>query len=181
MQSRFSIRGHPLHPLLVAIPIGLFIWTFIADLVYLGSDKDGTWYDISLWTGVAAIFAALVAAVPGFGDYLTVALHSDSRIMATLHMVLNLAVVALFAIAAALAIDDGATSGGALAAMVLLHAVGVGLLSISGALGGEMVYRHHLAMIPDDIEQDTAERRRHLAEAQPHVAREPGSPGSVER
>jgi uncharacterized membrane protein len=181
VQSRFSIRGHPLHPLLVTVPIGLFIWTFIADLVYLASDSDETWYDISLWTGVAAIFAALVAAVPGFGDYLTVALHSNSRIMATFHMVLNLSVVALFAIAAALAVDDGATSGGALAAMVLLHAIGVGLLAISGALGGEMVYRHHLAMIPDDLEHATAERRRHLAEAQPHAAREPGSPGSLDR
>jgi uncharacterized membrane protein len=52
-------------------------------------------------------------------------------------------------------------SGSSLTAVVALHAVGVGLLTISGALGGEMVYRHHLAMIPDDGEQEEEEKRRH--------------------
>lgn len=163
MQSRFSIRGHPLHPLLVALPIGLFAWTLFADIVYLATGHDKSWYDISFYSGLAAIVTALVAALPGFGDYLTMALYSDARIMATVHMLFNLTTVLLFVIAAALAWDDGATSGGSLAAVIVLHAIGVGLLAVSGALGGEMVYRHHLAMIPDDADQALSERRRHQA------------------
>jgi len=161
MRSRFSIRGHPLHPLLVTAPIGLLTWAFIADIVYLASGKEDVWYDISFWSGVAGVIAALVAAIPGFGDYLSVALYSDARVMATAHMVLNLTVVGLFAIAAALAADDGATRGRELGVVVALHAIGVGLLAVSGALGGEMVYRHHLAVIPDDAEHEISERRHH--------------------
>jgi len=161
MRSKLSIAGHPLHPTLVALPIGLFVWTFIADLVYLGRDKDATWYDISFWTSVAAIVTALVAALPGFGDYFTMARHTDARGMATTHMLLNLATVAVFIVAAALMWDDGAVEGGRLTGVVILHAIGVGMLALSGWLGGEMVYKHHLAVVPDDAELEQAEHRRH--------------------
>ncbi|HWC31130.1 MAG TPA: DUF2231 domain-containing protein [Dehalococcoidia bacterium] len=160
MRSRFSILGHPLHPILVSVPIGLFVWAFIADLVYVFSDNQ-TWYDIAFWSGVSGVIAALVAALPGLGDYLTIAVNSDANVIATAHMALNIAVVVLFTVAAGLAVDDGATSGSSLTAVVVIHAVGVGLLGIAGALGGEMVYRHHLGMIPDGSEDERAERERH--------------------
>jgi uncharacterized membrane protein len=160
MRSQFSVRGHPLHPLLVAVPIGLFAWAFVADIVYVASD-DRSWYDISFWSGIAAIVTGAIAAVPGFGDYLTMAVNSDSRMIATAHMVLNVAVLVLFIVAAGFQVDDGALSGSNLTAVVILHGVGVGLLAVSGALGGEMVYRHHLAMIPDDVEQERQELARH--------------------
>jgi uncharacterized membrane protein len=160
MRSRFSIRGHPLHPLMVAAPIGLFVWAFVADIVYVVSDNQ-TWYDISFWSGVAAIVTALVAAIPGFGDYLTIAVRSDARLIATAHMVLNVATIVLFAVAAGLQVDEGAVAGSTLTAVVVLHGIGVGMLAISGALGGEMVYRHHLAVIPDDREHEAREQARH--------------------
>jgi uncharacterized membrane protein len=161
MRSRFSIRGHPLHPLMVALPIGLFVWAFVADIVYVVSDENQTWYDISLWSGIAAIVTALGAALPGFGDYLTIAVHSDARFLATAHMVLNLAIVILFAVAVGFQVDDGALRGSNLTAVVILHGIGVAMLAVSGALGGEMVYRHHLAMIPDDSEEAEREYARH--------------------
>jgi uncharacterized membrane protein len=161
MLSKFSIKGHPLHPLLVALPIGLFVWTLVADLAYLGTDKDKMWYDMAFWTGLAAFVSALVAALPGFGDYFTMAVKSDARTIATAHMLLNLSVVALFVIAWALMLDDGALSGSRLGAVVILHIGGVGLLALSGWLGGEMVFRHHLAMVPDSGELARDEEMRH--------------------
>ena len=35
MASRASIAGHPLHPILIPFPIGLLVFSFIADLIYL--------------------------------------------------------------------------------------------------------------------------------------------------
>jgi uncharacterized membrane protein len=168
MRSKFSIAGHPLHPALVAVPIGLFIWALVADIVYLARDRDMVWYDIALWTGIAAIVAALIAALPGFGDYFTMAMHSDARAIATTHMILNLSTVVLFIIAAVLMWDEGATDGGRLTAVVILHAVGVGVLALSGWLGGEMVFKHHLAVVPDDAEQERIEHARHETPATAH-------------
>ncbi|MEZ4553061.1 MAG: DUF2231 domain-containing protein [Dehalococcoidia bacterium] len=160
MRSRFSVAGHPLHPLLVTVPIGLFLWAFVADLVYLVSD-DRVWHDISFWSGIGGIVAAVLAAVPGFGDYLTMAVDSNARLHATAHMLLNVAVVVLFLAAAIVMRDDRALEGGALTTTVILHGLGVGLLAAAGVLGGEMVYRHHLAVIPDDAEVERGERERH--------------------
>ncbi|MGH2583496.1 MAG: DUF2231 domain-containing protein, partial [Dehalococcoidia bacterium] len=73
----------------------------------------------------------------------------------------NLTVVVLFIIAAAMMWDDGAVDGGRLTAVVVLHVVGVGLLALSGWLGGEMVYKHHLAVVPDSTELEAAEHAHH--------------------
>jgi hypothetical protein len=81
---------------------------------------------------------------------------------ATVHMLLNLAVVALFFAAAIVMLDDGALDGSGLTIVVVLHGIGIGLLSLSGLLGGEMVYRHHLGIIPEDAEVAQDERARHI-------------------
>ena len=39
MRSRFSIGGHPLHPILVSLPIGLFVWALVADVIYLAGGR----------------------------------------------------------------------------------------------------------------------------------------------
>lgn len=161
MRSKFSILGHPIHPILVTIPIGLFILALVADIVYVARDHDRMWYDIAFWSGLFAWTSALIAALPGFGDYLTMARKSDANAIAMAHMTLNVTIVILYIVATALAMDSGATSGGVLGAVIALHAVGTGLLLLSGWLGGEMVYRHHLAVIPDTAELEAGERERH--------------------
>jgi uncharacterized membrane protein len=161
MRSKFAVLGHPIHPMLVAIPIGLFAWALVSDIVYVARDHDQMWYDIAFWSGIAAWVTALVAALPGLGDYLTMAVKSDAAQIATAHMVLNVVVVVLYVVAMLLMLDNNATTGGRLGGVIALHAVGTGILLLSGWLGGEMVFRHHLAMIPDDAELESAERVRH--------------------
>ena len=161
MRSKLAIAGHPIHPMLVSVPIGLFTWAFVSDIVYVARDHDRMWYDIAFWTGIAAWISALVAALPGFGDYLLTAIHTDAAPMATAHMVLNVTVVALYFIAMLLMLDHNATSGGQLGTVFVLHLVGVGLLMLSGWLGGEMVFRHHIGMVPDDSELERSEHEHH--------------------
>src|SRR5207248_11263088 len=49
--------------------------------------------------GIAAWISALIAALPGLGDYLTMALRSDAAAMATTHMLLNVTVVGMYFVA----------------------------------------------------------------------------------
>ena len=161
MRSRVALRGHPLHPMLVPIPIGLFVWTFISDIVYLATEKDPVWYDIAFWTGIAAWISALVAALPGIGDLLTVAMKTTAAQMAVLHGALNVTIAALYIVGTALMWDDGARAGTELTLVIILHAAGSGLLLVSGWLGGELSYRHHLGMVPDTTELELAENAQH--------------------
>ncbi len=149
MKSKISFQGHPLHPMLVALPIGLFIWTLVADFVYLATGKDKMWYDLAFWTGIAAWVTALLAAVPGLGDYLTTSMSGRARLTATAHMILNVSVVGLFFIATLLSMDTNAVGGTNLAAVLVLHILGVGILVLAGWLGGHLVYIHHLAVVEE--------------------------------
>jgi len=59
--------------------------------------------------------------------------------------------------------DRGALDGGRWTIVLLLQLLAVGLLSVSGWLGGEMVFKHHLAMVPDDEASAAVEQTRHAA------------------
>jgi uncharacterized membrane protein len=170
MHSKVSIAKHPLHPALVALPIGLLVWAFVADVIYLGTDKDATWYDISFYSALAGVATALVAALPGFVDYLTLAKGTNVNDMALLHMGTNLLVVGLFVVAAALQWNDGALEGSSLTAVVSLHASGVTFLSLAGWLGGEMVFRHHVATLDEESEQASTASQGAAGRAQPRGA-----------
>jgi uncharacterized membrane protein len=155
------LGGHPLHPLLVGLPVGLFVWTVIADVVYLVTEKDLVWYDIAYWSGMAAWISALVAALPGIVDFIFVASKSDARGMAAAHGGLNVAVVGLFAVATLLMWDHGALTGEKLSAVLALHFIGASILALAGWLGGELVFRHHLAVVPYNsaLEQEELRQR----------------------
>ena len=167
MKSKFAIAGHPIHPMLVALPIGLFAWALAANVIYIGSDSDRTWYEISYWSSIAGIATAFLAAVPGFVDGFTIARNSEAREKAMLHMTLNLVVIGLFFGSVLLMRDNGALDGGELSFAVALQAVAVGLLLLSGWIGGEMVFRDHLATIPEDSEVAAQEKLRHSHKPQP--------------
>jgi uncharacterized membrane protein len=168
MRSRISLRDHPLHPALVSLPIGLFTWVFISDIVYLATDRDMTWYEISYWTGLAAVVSALLAAVTGLGDYVAVASKTHAKGVGLLHGVLNVGTTALYFVAFLLMIDENATEGARLGSVITLHAVGLAMVALSGWLGGEMVFRHHIGMVPDDAALETAEQETHV-ERRPRV------------
>lgn len=64
MQSRLQVHGHPIQPMLVTFPFGLFVCAVIFDL----ADAVGgpaLLAEVGYWTLIAALFAAMLAAVAG--------------------------------------------------------------------------------------------------------------------
>ncbi len=162
MRSKVAIAGHPLHPMLVPVPIGLLVGAVIADIAYLVTSRDHMWYDIAFWALIGGVVSALLAALAGFGEYFRVARNTDARGIATTHMLLNLAAVVLFFVSVLLRLDDGALEGGRFGAAFALSLVAIMMLSVSGWLGGELSYRKHLGIIPDAAEDEEREARQHL-------------------
>jgi uncharacterized membrane protein len=124
----------------VPIPIGLWIFSLVCDLISLAG-YAGAWTTVALYTMVGGIVGALVAALPGLIDLLS--LPPGPRGTALAHMTINLTVVALFAINTWLRWPDPASFRGA---PFWLSVVGVALLAVSGWLGGKMVYVHGIAV-----------------------------------
>ncbi|HEY3296529.1 MAG TPA: DUF2231 domain-containing protein [bacterium] len=140
MASPASIAKHPLHPMLIAFPIGLWVFSFVSDIVFLASGNDA-WSLVAYYTMGGGIIGALVAAMPGFIDYLSL---SQPRVknLATWHMVINLTIVVIFIIDFSLRMRNPLTHG----LPFILSILGVLLLGLSGWLGGELVYVHGVAV-----------------------------------
>jgi uncharacterized membrane protein len=147
MASPASIGKHPIHPMLVAFPIGLFVVAFLCDIGLLVT-HDPTYGTVAFYTIAAGVVGALLAALPGFIDYLSL---KDRKVkeLGTWHMLINLSVVALFAINWYLRTKAGlALTGGSTMIPFALSLLGTVMLGVSGWLGGEMVYVHGVAVEP---------------------------------
>jgi uncharacterized membrane protein len=140
MRTPANIAKHPIHPMLVPIPIGLWIFSLFCDLMVAGGSANPAWPTVALYTMGGGIVGALAAAVPGLIDLLS--LPEGPRKTALVHMTINLTVVALYVINFWMRISPPVT----LTTTLWLSVVAIGLLVISGWLGGKMVYVHGVAV-----------------------------------
>ena len=111
MQIPASISRSAVHPLLIALPVGLWVASLLCDLLYLGGAAPELWPRLALYTMVGGFVAALTAlTVPGFVAHLNV----------------TLVVVALYAVNIWLRLGDPH-----LAMAITLSVTGVGVLAVS--------------------------------------------------
>jgi uncharacterized membrane protein len=135
MTTRVTIAGHPLHPMLVTLPIGLWVFSLVCDLTFL-SGGDTRWETTAYFTLGGGLVGALLAAVPGLLDMLGLRDPHERRV-ATTHMMLNLAIVAVQAVNFWL--RSQAEYGGSRLPM-WISIVAVAALVVSGWLGGQLVH-----------------------------------------
>lgn len=148
MLSKARIGSHPLHPMLIAIPVTSYLATFAA-LVGLAVSRDPFWFRVALWANLVGVISALVAAVPGAVDlYGLVPRRTVARRTGMVHAIANVAALVLFAINLYL-MADAYGDGDALnrTAALILTGGGVLLTALAGWFGWEMVQRHHIGVI----------------------------------
>jgi uncharacterized membrane protein len=150
MRSRAALGNHPLHPAMVAIPIGAFTVTLVGDVITFFGGAAG-WRETAEYALLVGIVGALLSAVLGFIDYFGVTMSAAGRRLATYHMILNLLAVGLFAVSYLLRRDEDGWATAAIASTVAyLMVMG------SGWLGGKMVYEHKLAVVENADPEATA-------------------------
>ena|SRR6266487_1762938 len=146
MASPASIGGHPVHPMIIPFPIGLWVFSLIADLIYLWRGSPVWSNYIAFYTMLGGIIGAAVAAVPGFIDWLSLRDPQVVRV-ANWHARLNIIALLIFAASFYLRTTSGARLvSSSYTIPVALSVVGVILISISGYLGGELVFKHGVAV-----------------------------------
>jgi len=111
MQIPASASKVPVHPLLIALPLGLWVISLLCDLLYLGGAAPELWSRLALYTMVGGFVGALTAlTLPGF----------------VAHMNVSLVVIALYAVNIWLRLGDPH-----LTMAIALSVTGVGVLAMS--------------------------------------------------
>ena len=142
--------GHPFHPILVTVPIGAWIASLVFDIAALTSDREATFAEGGFWLLVIGIVGAVLAALFGLMDLLTIPTRTRAHTTALTHMALNTVALVLFAIEALIRWTDGRdeVTGTHLAiSIVALLALG-----LSGWLGGKLSY-HYGVRVADEQTQ----------------------------
>lgn len=137
-----AVDGHPLHPVLVPLPIGAFVGAFVADLAYLGT-HDRFWARGSRLLTIAGLATGLLAGSLGAIDF-TGRRRIRRHRSAWLHGAGNLTVLGLALGSVALRSRDerrAVTDGG-----VVISATTATILLVTGWLGGELAYRDRIGV-----------------------------------
>lgn len=143
MRSRVNIKSHPVHPMLVAFPIGLWVTSLIFDAIAVATNNNLLWA-AGFYCVVAGCVGAALAALPGVIDLFSVVPpRSSGRRRGYIHGALNVAALVLFIYVAVRRNGPWyppeppalwASTGGVL------------LVAISGWLGGTLVYRNQIGV-----------------------------------
>jgi len=144
MNSKASFKSHPIHPILVSFPIAFLVGTFVCDLIDRISGNN-SFLQTAYYLEIAGIVMGLVAAVPGFIDYLfTVPPKSSAKKRGLKHALINVSHLVIFFIAWLIRGNETVN----LNVILILEAVGVVLIFIAGYLGGTLVYRNQIGVDP---------------------------------
>jgi uncharacterized membrane protein len=137
MESRAKAFGHPIHPILVAFPLGLFATGVVFDVIYLATGNVMV-EAVAYWMIVSGILGGLAAAPFGLIDWMAIPENTRAKSIGLMHGLGNGIVLLLF-IGSWLLRRQAPESPGAWAH--LLSFAGVGLVFVTGWLGGELVDR----------------------------------------
>lgn len=118
--------GHPVHSALTDLPIGVVTVGIVLDLI--GQPVGG---DVALLVGVLTILAAAVAGLADYSDT-----DGTPRLRATVHATLMVSALVLFVVSLVLRAGDPADR----TIPIVLVVVGYLVMSLSAAIGGDLVY-----------------------------------------
>jgi len=138
--------------MLVVLPMGLWIFSLVADVI-AAAGWSSPWTEVAFYTIAGGVVGAVLAAVPGLIDFLSIR-DQKSRSIGAYHMIVNLAATAIFAVNLYL---RAAGHGGSLP--LILSVIAIALIGVGGWLGGELVYVHGVGVEPATPRRNTAELR----------------------
>ena len=144
MDARAKFLGHPIHQMLIVLPLGLLTGAVVFDLLYLILNR-ATFVTVSYYLIPAGVLSGLLAAVFGLVDFTAIPRGSRARGVGVRHALGNVVVLLLFT-GSWLMRGDSSAQPGTLA--LVLSFAGAGLSLITGWLGGELVDRLGVGVHP---------------------------------
>jgi uncharacterized membrane protein len=137
--------GHPLHPALVAVPIGAWIASFVFDVASHLVADPAVLAQGARWLIGLGVLGALVAAMIGLLDLLAIPTGTPVFRTGLLHMSLALTTTTLYAVGFAIRAPAGPVPAGPMA----LSAVALLTLAVTGYLGGTLAYRYGVRVVDE--------------------------------
>lgn len=145
MYSKIKIFGHPVHPMLIAFPVALYTAAMVCFLVYNGN-ADPFWFKAGLAANIAGVGMAILAALPGFIDWLNIPTGTKPKSTGIIHLVFNVIALVLFAINAYMLYDQWNAAAPELYYALPLTIAGFICTLVAGFMGWTLVQTYHVGV-----------------------------------
>jgi uncharacterized membrane protein len=136
MESRAKLLGHPVHPMLIVLPLGLFVGGVVFDAISFWHPSVAI---VGFWNLAGGVIGGLLAACFGLLDWLAIPTGTRAKRIGLWHAGSNVVAIVCFAVIWWLrySATTRAVGGGLFAFEVIALIIG----GIGGWLGGELVDR----------------------------------------
>lgn len=139
-----AIAGHPMHPMVVPLPIGALVLALAADIAYFVTENP-FWAEGAKWLLLAVLVTGALAAILGIIDLVSLA-RARRMIIALAHGGGN-AVMLAITLANYLTRPEQA-AGEPMIGGFILTVLAVALSMVTGWLGGELSFRDGIGVSP---------------------------------
>jgi uncharacterized membrane protein len=144
MESRAKLFGHPIHPMLIPLPLGLLTGAVAFDVLHRITG-NGTWGTVAAATMAAGLIGGVLAAPFGLIDWLAIPDGTRAKRIGALHGLGNVVVLVLFAVSWWLRRDQPTATD---MLPFVLALAGLAVAVATGWLGGELVDRLGVGVDP---------------------------------
>lgn len=136
--SRMSIAGHPIHPMMIHLPMAALLGLLASDVAFIYTG-DGFWARASLWLAGVGAFGGWLAGGVGLIDLVSVA-RIRRLITGWCHGIVAVMLLSIATFNWLMRVDD---AGEWLQPWgIVLSALTAALIAVAGVLGGQLVYEH---------------------------------------
>lgn len=141
MESKASIKTHPIHPILIPFPVAFFIGTLLFDVLSVATGNT-TFENTAKYLETGGMIMAVIAAIPGIIDFIyTVPPRSSAKKRTAKHGIINTVMLLLFLAAYIMRINQTGRIP-----VLIAEACGVILLFIASWMGGTLVHRNQIGV-----------------------------------
>ncbi len=157
MESRAQFLGHPVHQILVELPVGAFVFAVTCDTLHSVTGKRALVPAARLALDFGLV-TATAAAPFGLVDWLAIRPGTRAKRVGLAHALGNLVMLGLFASARALRGNRRA-----LGSAKWLAASGLGVAGVTAWLGGELINRHGVGvhdLVGEDAPSSLSQQKR---------------------
>jgi uncharacterized membrane protein len=149
--------GHPLHPIFVHLPVGLWLASLGCDLIFMISGNP-VMAAVSYYCILFGLIGVAFALPTGVAEYASIPFGTEPKRIAKLHMSLNLFATLLYIVGFfnRHGLEDGIPSL-VTRGEIVLSTFSMAIVAASGYLGGILVYKYGIGMRPVPAAQPHAE------------------------
>ncbi len=144
--SRVSIRGHPLHPMLIHFPVAALLMLVGTDIAYLLT-SDFFWARAGLWLAGVGTIGGWISGLAGLIDLVTVP-RIRRLITAWCHAIVAVMLLSLASFNCLLRF--GAPDAHILPWGLYVSLLTAGFIALAGFLGGRLVYEYAVGVDLDE-------------------------------